>query len=251
MASPLSPPFSKGTEVVRRHVSRLQELGWLGRVGGCGGWLAGVADRLRASGRRLGGAAGAQSPDPFSEQTRHSVRVGWSAARVQHRGYEWRSARELALEPERWSITVANERDGISRRLPDLAVWPPASSLPAALVIEHGVKREQRRRMVLEGWQAAINSQQYARVQYDCSSRCWPGRSPRSPFRSAWPAPSFMRSNKPRSSRSPNSPLPRSIHQLPQRPRHCLRPSAPLRRPNRHPKGRTALLVASGARRNA
>jgi len=157
--------------VVRRHVSRLEALGWLGRAVGVRGdgslvWLtaAGLA------GVGLGQLRALRAPDPFSAQTRHSVRVGCSAARVQRRGYEWRSARELALDPERWSIAVANERGGVSRRLPDLAVWAPESRLPAALVIEHGVKREQRRRLVLEGWQAAINAQQYARVQYDCSS---------------------------------------------------------------------------------
>jgi hypothetical protein len=157
--------------VVRRHVSRLEGLGWLGRVAalrrdGSLVWLTSAG----LQGVGLGGLPAVRAPDPFSMATNHSVQVGWSAARVQSRGYGWRSTRELALESERWAIPVRNERGGISRRLPDLAVWPPQSSVPAGLVIEHGVKREQRRRLVLEGWQAAINAGRYARVQYDCSS---------------------------------------------------------------------------------
>ncbi len=159
--------------VVRRHVARLEALGWLGRVAALRGegsllWLT----RAGLQGVGLGALRALRAPDPFSPATRHNMRVGESAARVQFRGYQWRCARELALaeDPERWSIAVANERGGISRRLPDLVVWPPAGSLPAGLVIEHGVTREQRRRAVLEGWQAAITAGQYARVQYDCSS---------------------------------------------------------------------------------
>ena len=40
----------------------------------------------------------------------HGVLVGWSAARVEHRGRVWKSARELALERERWAITMRCER---------------------------------------------------------------------------------------------------------------------------------------------
>lgn len=158
--------------VVRRHVARLEGLGWLGRVSALRGdgslvWLTTAG----LQGVGLGRLRALRAPDPFSPATDHSVEVGWSAARVHRRGYQWRSSRELALEdPERWSIAVANERGGISQRLPDLAVWAPRSPLPAGLVIEHGVKREQRRRLVLEGWHAAITAGQYARVQYDCSS---------------------------------------------------------------------------------
>ncbi len=157
--------------VVRRHVARLEGLGWLGRTAGVRGdgallWL--TADGLAGVG--LGQLGAFRVPAPFSAATRHSVRVGWSAVRIQHRGDEWRSAQELALERDRWSIAVRNERCGISRRLPDLAVWAPGSPLPAGLVIEHGVRRQQRRRVVLEGWQAAINAERYARVQYDCNS---------------------------------------------------------------------------------
>jgi hypothetical protein len=157
--------------VVRRHVARLQALGWLGRVAALRGdgsllWLT----RAGLHGVGLGELRAVRAPDPFSPQTGHSVAVGWSAARVHHRGYRWRSSRELALDGQRWAIAVRNERGGVSRRLPDLAVWPPVGPLPAGLVIEHGVARKQRRRLVLEGWHAAIDAGQYARVQYDCSS---------------------------------------------------------------------------------
>jgi hypothetical protein len=224
--------------VVRRHVSRLEGLGWLGRAAALRGdgslvWL--TTDGLQGVG--LGELRALRAPDPFSAATRQSVRVGWSAARVQRRGYEWRSVRELALDPERWSIAVANERGGMSRRLPDLAVWAPESPLPAALVIEHGVKREQRLRMVLEGWQAAIRAGRYARVQYDCSSPVVARQLnqiaaqiglPSSQFRAVEQIPLEQIAQLPRPSPIRQRPPPRP------RSRRRLRPSAPLRRPNRH-----------------
>lgn len=156
--------------VVRRHVSRLEGLGWLGRVAGLRGegslaWL--TAQGLLGVG--LGELRAVRAPDPFSAPTLHSVRVAWSAAGVERRGWRWLSARELALEPGRWAIVVANERGGDSRRLPDLVVWRPDSPLPAAVVIERGIGREKRRRAVLAGWAAAIAAGRYARVRYECS----------------------------------------------------------------------------------
>ena len=53
-------------------------------------------------GARLGGIRPIKSP-PRATTIAHGVLVGWSAARVEHRGRVWKSARELALERERWA----------------------------------------------------------------------------------------------------------------------------------------------------
>ena len=79
------------------------------------------------------------------------------------------SARELALDPERWAVRMRCER-GSTKQLPDLAVWLTHSSPPIALVAESGGRREDRQKWILEGWNGAIYAGQYSAVLYDCAN---------------------------------------------------------------------------------
>ena len=85
-------------------------------------------------------------------------------------GRTWRSARELAVERERWAVTTRCER-GHTELLPDLAVWLERSEPPVAVIAESGGRREDRQKMILEGWRDAILSGRYAAVHYDCASQ--------------------------------------------------------------------------------
>src|ERR1700722_1151986 len=96
--------------VVRRHVARLEAAGWLGRGprvwgGGSVVWLTGAG--MQGSG--LGGLRPVKSP-PAATTIGHRVLVGWSAARAEHRGRTWKSARELELDRERWAVSMRWER---------------------------------------------------------------------------------------------------------------------------------------------
>jgi hypothetical protein len=99
----------------------------------------------------------------------HGVLVGWSAARAEKRGRVWKSARELALEPDRWEVTMWCER-GYTKRLPDLVVWLQRSGPPIALISESGGRREVRQKKILEDWRNAVYAGQYAAVLYDCTN---------------------------------------------------------------------------------
>jgi hypothetical protein len=79
------------------------------------------------------------------------------------------SARELALDRERWVVRARCER-GSTEQLPDLAVWLDASKAPAAVIAESGGRREDRQKMILEGWRDALWSGRYVVVRYDCAS---------------------------------------------------------------------------------
>jgi hypothetical protein len=128
-------------------------------------------------GAGLGGVRPVKSP-PGATTIAHGVLVGWSAARVEHRGRAWKSARELALECERWAVTMRCER-GYTEQLPDLAVWLERSKPPGAVIAESGGRREDRQKMILEGWRDAIWSGRYIAVRYDCarpSVARWIGR---------------------------------------------------------------------------
>ena len=81
----------------------------------------------------------------------------------------WKSARELALEPERWAVLARCER-GYTRQLPDLAVWLKRSAPPIALISESGGRREDRQKKILEGWGDAAFDGRYAGVLYDCAN---------------------------------------------------------------------------------
>jgi hypothetical protein len=59
---------------------------------------------------------------------------------------------------------------GYTEQLPDLAVWLKRSSPPVALIAESGGRREDRQKMILEGWRDAVQSGRYAAVRYDCAS---------------------------------------------------------------------------------
>src|SRR5450755_1803358 len=80
--------------VVRRHVAKLEAAGWLAREPWI--WGEGSVVWLTAAGIEgagLGGVRPVKSP-PGATTIAHGVLVAWSAARVEHRGRVWRSARE-------------------------------------------------------------------------------------------------------------------------------------------------------------
>jgi len=164
--------------VVRRHVAKLEAAGSLARepwVWGEGSvvWLTGAG----VEGAGLGGVRAVKSP-PAPTTTAHGVLVGWSVARVAHRGRTWKSARELELERDRWAVRMRCER-GYTQQLPDLAVWLNGSKPPGAVIAESGGRREDRQKMILEGWRDALWSGRYIAVRYDCSSPSvahWIGR---------------------------------------------------------------------------
>jgi hypothetical protein len=154
--------------VVRRHVAKLEAAGWLARAPWI--WGEGSVVWLTAAGIEsagLGGARPVKAP-PGPTTIAHGVLVGWSAARVERRGRAWRSARELALERERWAIST-RER-GYTEQLPDLAVLLERSKSPGAVIAESGGRREDRQKMILEAWREAIWAGRYAAVRYDCAS---------------------------------------------------------------------------------
>jgi hypothetical protein len=155
--------------VVRRHVAKLEAAGWLARepwIWGEGSvvWLTGTGiERVG-----LGGVRPIKTP-PRAMTVAHGVLVGWSAARAEHRGRTWKSARELAVERETWAVTARCER-GYTELLPDLAVWLERSAPPVALIAESGGRREDRQKMILDGWHNGILSGRYSAVHYHCAS---------------------------------------------------------------------------------
>ncbi len=158
--------------VVRRHVSRLEAVGWLGRAAGVRGegsvvWL--TAQGLK--GVELGGLrAVPATPAPSATLTTHSLLVAWSAVRAQRRGRRWLSGRELAVEPEGWAVAMVEPQRGLVWRLPDLVVWLPTNPQAFAVIGEQGQRRFDRQRAILEGWRDALLAERYAGVRYDCAS---------------------------------------------------------------------------------
>jgi hypothetical protein len=155
--------------VVRRHVAKLEAAGWLARepwIWGEGSvaWLTGAG----LEGAGLAGVRPVKSP-PGATTIAHGVLVGWSAARVEHRGRVWKSARELAVERESWAVRARCGR-GYTQLLPDLAVWLRGSEPPVAVIAESGGRREDRQKMILEGWRDGIVSGRYSAVYYHCAS---------------------------------------------------------------------------------
>jgi hypothetical protein len=156
--------------VVRRHVAKLEAVGWLGRAPGMWGESSVVWLTARGlSGAGLGGLRPVKTP-PRPTTVPYGVLVGWSAARVERRGRPWRSARELTLDPEQWAVRVRDERGASRDRFPDLAVWLRDSSPPVALIVHAGLRRADRQRAILKGWRKAVQAGQYASVRYDCTS---------------------------------------------------------------------------------
>lgn len=155
--------------VVRRHVAKLEAAGWLAREPWI--WGEGSVVWLTAAGiegAELGGVRPVKAP-PGATTIAHGVLVGWSAARVEHRGRVWKAARELAVERERWAVRARCER-GYTELLPDLAVWLEPSGAPAAVIAESGGRREDRQKMILEGWRDAVLSGRYDSIHYHCAS---------------------------------------------------------------------------------
>jgi hypothetical protein len=155
--------------VVRRHVARLEAAGWLRRMPwvwgeGSVAWLTSTG--LRGAG--LGGVRAVKAP-PSPTTVSHGVLVAWSAARMERRGLRWQAARELGANADRWAVRMRDER-GYRKQLPDLAVWRRGTELPVAIVGEESHRREDRQRLILEGWRDAVLSGRYIAVQYDCAS---------------------------------------------------------------------------------
>jgi hypothetical protein len=155
--------------VVRRHVAKLEAAGWLARepwIWGEGSvvWL--TAAGIESAG--LGGVRPVKSP-PGPTTIAHGVLVGWAAARVEHRGRLWKSARELAIDRERWIVKARCER-GYTELLPDLAIWLRPSGPPVAVIAESGHRREDRQKMILDAWRDAILSGRYGGIHYHCAS---------------------------------------------------------------------------------
>jgi len=154
--------------VVRRHIAKLETAEWLRRTP----WIRGEGSAvwLTAAGVDavgLGAVRAVQSP-PGATTLTHGIVVGWSAARIQRRGLEWRSARELAVDPDHWAAPARGEH-GPTSLLPDLAVWRTPSAAPVAIVVETGGRREDRQKRILEGWRDALLDDRYSAVQYDCT----------------------------------------------------------------------------------
>jgi hypothetical protein len=154
--------------VVRRHVAKLETVGWCERMPAIRGdgmlvWLTAAG----LDGVGLGELPALRAPDPFSPQTQRSIRVAWAAADIGRAGHEWIASREMALAPSRWGAQVADERGGHSRRLPDLAFWPEGDdALQVAVVVVQGQSNPRRERAALEGWQASTAAGRYAQVRY-------------------------------------------------------------------------------------
>ena len=154
--------------VIRRHVARLEEIGWLERrtaIRGEGSFIWLTSQGL--SGVELGQLAAVRAPAVLSAKTMHSIQVAWVAAELEHGGLGWLGVRELALDSDRWQVEIANERGGISVRLPDLVTWPVEGQRPAAIVLERSQPHHhQRQRALLAGWRQAIADGRYAQVRY-------------------------------------------------------------------------------------
>jgi hypothetical protein len=160
--------------VVRRHVQRLEDLGWLTRKTWM--WGEGSVVWLTAAGINGVGLHGLRAvkvrrekSEPGITTITRGILVGFSAARLERRGYEWLSSRELAVDEPRWAVRHRHDY-GHGTQLPDLVVWVPGSEKPVAIVCEESRRREDRQRWRLEGWRDALNAGRYECVQYDCAN---------------------------------------------------------------------------------
>ena len=153
---------------MRRHVAKLETVGWCQRMPTIRG--DGMLVWLTASGLDGVGLAGlraVRAPVRFSPQTSRGVRVASAAADIERAGHQWITHREMASEPNRWGAHVANERGGLSRRLPDLAFRPARDpSLRVAVIVIDGQSNRRREQAALAGWQRSILTGQYVQVQY-------------------------------------------------------------------------------------
>jgi hypothetical protein len=154
--------------VVRRHVAKLEKVGWCQRIPAVRG--EGMLVWMTSSGLDgvgLGELPAPRAPDPFSPEILRGARVAWAAADIERAGHQWIAIRELALAPDGWGAEIANERGGYSRRLPDLVFWPACDRRrQAAVVLAPGLTNPRRERAALEGWQRSIVAGRYAQVHY-------------------------------------------------------------------------------------
>jgi len=160
--------------VVRRHVQRLEDLGWLTRKP----WMWGEGSIVWLTGVGINGV-GLHGVRPVTVKSgkwapgmttiTQGVLAGFTAARIERRGFQWLSGRELAVDEPRWAVQHRHDY-GYSTQLPDLAAWSPGSEKPVAIVCEESRRRDDRQRWRLEGWRDAIRAGRYEYVQYDCAT---------------------------------------------------------------------------------
>jgi hypothetical protein len=85
----------------------------------------------------------------------------------------WPSSRRragwLGRRGYRWAVRMRRER-GYAEQRPDLVVWPERSKPPGAVIAECGGRREDRQKMILEGWRDAVWSGRHLAVRYDCAN---------------------------------------------------------------------------------
>jgi len=153
--------------VVRRHVAKLEGVGWcekMAAIRGDGSLVWMTVSGLDGVG--LSELPAVRAPAPFAPMTQYSVHVAWAAADIESAGLRWHAGRELALEPRRWGVAVANERGGHSRRLPDVVFWPWLDDrMPVAVVVDRGLTSARRERAALAAWHRSITAGQYAQVR--------------------------------------------------------------------------------------
>ena len=99
--------------VVRRHVARLEQVGWCTRTPALRGdgmlvWMTPAG----LDGVGLGELPAPRAPNPFSPQILRSIRVAWAAADIERAGHQWIASRGLALAPGEWAAEITNERGG-------------------------------------------------------------------------------------------------------------------------------------------
>ena len=141
--------------VVRRHVAKLEKVGWCERTPALRGegmlvWMTPTG----LDGVGLGELPAPRAPNPFSPRILRSTRVAWAAADIERAGYQWIASRELALAPGGWGAEIANERGGYSRRLPDLVFWSARDRRrQAAWWSSRGYPIRGANEQLFEGWQ--------------------------------------------------------------------------------------------------
>ncbi len=59
---------------------------------------------------------------------------------------------------------------GYTEQLPDLVGWLQPATRPIAVIAESGGRRQDRQKMILEGWRDAVLGGRYGGVRYDCAN---------------------------------------------------------------------------------